>query len=41
MAAGNGSARKRVAVLFGGAMTLATVTYIWRRSRDLLAQRLL
>jgi MFS family permease len=29
------------AVLFGGVMTLATVGFIWRRSRDLLNQRLL
>ncbi|HUR40310.1 MAG TPA: MFS transporter [Verrucomicrobiae bacterium] len=29
------------AVLFGGVMTLATVGVIWRRSRDLLTQRLL
>jgi MFS family permease len=28
-------------VLFGGAMTLVTVGWIWRRSRELLAQRLL
>jgi MFS family permease len=28
-------------VLFGGAMTLATVTVVWRRSRELLAARLL
>jgi hypothetical protein len=28
-------------VLFGGAMTLATVAYVWRRSRDLLSQKLL
>jgi MFS family permease len=28
-------------VLFGGAMTLATAAYIWRKSRDLLGARLL
>ena len=28
-------------VVFGGAVTLATVTLVWRRSRDLLAERLL
>jgi hypothetical protein len=28
-------------VIFGGAMTLATVGYIWRKSRDLLTARLL
>jgi MFS family permease len=28
-------------VLFGGAMTLATAAYVWRRSKDLLAARLL
>jgi MFS family permease len=28
-------------VLFGGAMTLATVAYVWRRSRELLTQKLL
>ena len=28
-------------VIFGGVMTLATVGYIWRRSKDLLTQRLL
>ena len=28
-------------VLFGGAMTLATVGYVWRRSRELLRERLL
>jgi len=28
-------------VLFGGAMTLATAAYVWRRSRELLAARLL
>jgi predicted MFS family arabinose efflux permease len=28
-------------VLFGGAMTLATAAYVWRRSKDLLTARLL
>jgi MFS family permease len=28
-------------VIFGGAMTLATVGYVWRRSKDLLTARLL
>jgi len=28
-------------VLFGGAMTLVTVGVIWRRTRELLAQKLL
>ncbi|MGH8530942.1 MAG: hypothetical protein ACRETN_14040 [Nevskiales bacterium] len=28
-------------VIFGGAVTLLTVAWIWRRSRDLLATRLL